>query len=46
VVLIENGHVGYLVDGQFVRVEGHLVMPQEGQGTVPYYRIESFKAQE
>jgi hypothetical protein len=46
VVLIENAHVGYLGDGQFVRVEGHLVTLPEGRGSAPYYRIESFKVLE
>src|SRR5262249_7131739 len=41
VILIENGHVDYLVDGQYVRVQGHLVTPKDGSEGEAYYRIES-----
>jgi hypothetical protein len=40
VVLIENQHVSYLADGQYVRVRGHLVSPGEAGNNL--YRIESF----
>ena len=42
VVLIESNQVGYLVDGQFVRVQGHLVNSEGGRRGSPFYRIESF----
>jgi hypothetical protein len=42
VVLIENQHVSYLADGQYVRVHGHLVNTDDSQGA--HYRIESFEA--
>jgi hypothetical protein len=42
VTLVENGHVGYLRDGEYVRVEGHLVNPSADR-SAPAYRIESFK---
>jgi hypothetical protein len=41
VTLIENAHVGYLRDGEYVRVVGHLVNP-DADGPAPAYRIESF----
>jgi hypothetical protein len=43
VTLVENAHVGYLSDGEYVRVVGHLVDPS-AVGPAPAYRIESFKA--
>jgi hypothetical protein len=42
VALIENQHVNYLADGQFVRVRGHLVDTGEVGGSA-HYRIESFE---
>jgi hypothetical protein len=42
VTLVENVHVGYLRDGEYVRVVGHLVNP-EADGPAPAYRIESFR---
>jgi len=43
VTLVENTHVGYLRDGEYVRVEGHLVDPT-ATGSAPPYKIQSFKA--
>jgi hypothetical protein len=42
-VLIENEHVGYLSDGQYVRVEGHLVTPSDAPAGTGYYRVEAFR---
>jgi hypothetical protein len=42
VTLVENAHVGYLRDGEYVRVVGHLVNP-DADGPAPAYRIESFQ---
>jgi hypothetical protein len=43
VCLIENHHLTLLHDGQYVRVEGHVVNP-DNAGTGPvFYRIESFQ---
>jgi hypothetical protein len=41
VVLIENQHVGYLADGQYVQVRGHLVNTDRSEDA--RYRIESFE---
>lgn len=41
--LIQNKHVEYLTDGQYVRVEGHVATPQSPEGKPTYYRIQSFK---
>ena len=43
VVLIENEHLSYLRDGQYVRLQGHLVSPNDTSGKTAYYRIEAFK---
>jgi hypothetical protein len=42
VALIENQHVSYLVDGQYVRVRGHLA-DTGSANTSAHYRIESFE---
>jgi len=42
VTLVENSHVSYLRDGEYVRVEGHLVDPK-AVGVAPPYKIQSFK---
>jgi hypothetical protein len=42
-VLVENEHVGYLSDGQYVRVEGHLVDPNTPPGCPGVYRVEAFR---
>ena len=42
VTLVENSHVTYLRDGDYIRVDGHLVNPN-AEGPAPAYRIESFK---
>ncbi len=42
-VLVENEHLGYLSDGQYVRVEGHLVTPADTAGGTGFYRIEAFR---
>jgi hypothetical protein len=42
VTLVENTHVSYLRDGEYVKVEGHLINPN-AEGSSPPYRIESFK---
>jgi hypothetical protein len=41
VALVENQHVSYLAEGQYVRVRGHLVNPDDAGGHA-LYRIESF----
>jgi hypothetical protein len=41
--LIENEHVQYLRDGQYIRAQGRLVNPHEPPGRPAYYRIESFQ---
>jgi hypothetical protein len=43
VTLIENEHLNYLADGQYVRVQGHLVNPNDPPGGSAYYRIEGFR---
>ncbi len=42
-VLIENEHLSYLRDGQYVRLQGHLVNPNDASGSPAVYRIEAFK---
>jgi hypothetical protein len=42
VTLVESAHVSYLRDGEYIRVQGHLVNPED-QRPAPAYRIESFK---
>jgi hypothetical protein len=42
VILIEDQHVSYLSDGQYVRVRGHLASTDDGTGRASY-RIESFE---
>ena len=41
--LIQNEHVGYMADGQYVRVQGHLVNPGDAAGSPAFYRVEAFK---
>jgi hypothetical protein len=41
--LIENEHLNYLADGQYVRVQGHLVNPADPPGGAAFYRIEAFR---
>jgi hypothetical protein len=43
VTLIENEHLGYLADGQYVRLQGHLVNPNDPPGSPAFYRIEGFR---
>ena len=43
VTLIENTHVGYLADGQYVHVQGHLVNPNDPPGSPAVYRVEAFQ---
>jgi hypothetical protein len=42
VTLVENSQAGYLRDGDYVRVEGHLVDPSSTDHS-PAYNIEAFK---
>jgi hypothetical protein len=41
--LIENDHLAYLADGQYVRVQGHLVNPADAESSRASYRIEAFQ---
>jgi hypothetical protein len=41
--LIENEHLSYLTDGQYVRVAGHLITNDESDRGRAFYRIESFR---
>ncbi len=43
VTLIENEHVQYLSDGQYIEAQGRLLNPHESDGRPAYYRIESFR---
>jgi len=43
VTLIENEHVQYLSDGQYIQAHGRVVNPHESDGRSVYYRIESFQ---
>jgi hypothetical protein len=43
VALIENQHVGYLADGMYVQVRGHLVNPEEASNRSTFYRIEWYR---
>jgi hypothetical protein len=43
VILVENQHVGYLRDGMYVQVRGHLVNADPSGKGRAFYRIESFQ---
>jgi len=43
VTLIANEHLGSLADGQYVRLQGQLVNPNDPPGSPALYRIEGFR---